>query len=1272
MSNPSFVGRYQIVNPIARGGMGKVYRAWDPMLDRHVAIKLLNEDNEELRQRFAREARSAAGLRHPHIVTIFDVGEDNGRPFIAMELVQGKTLSELIRGRAPLVIRRKLEIIEELCDGLAFAHKGGIIHRDIKPANVMLDANGEVKILDFGIARVSESTTGFTRAGALIGSLNYMSPEQVSGRTVDQRSDIFAVGAVLYELLSYRVAFPGGLDDGLLHRLLNTEPEPLDSVCREADPDLGGVVARCLKKNPDQRYPELGAMIKDLQRILARLPATDDSTHLYEPKDPPPAAVARLTPTPTPDASRRGVDKEELARRRSNQIQTYLETAQNALASSDFEGAIAACEDVLLRDAEHRRALELLDRARAGLDERQAEEWLDQAERELRRGALTAALTLIERAETLSPTSIHAAELRRMADEAVRERERARQRADATRQGLERAHELFDKGMFREADAAADEVLALEPTSPEAIRLKSRAGEGIEAQQRTELERRAREAVREARGIFGLGNHDAAIELLSQFEPQHTLVSQALAQLRAEGARLAKQRQIEAERRVKQQRIAAALLVARTEVNDQQYGDALQRLRTLIDEEGDAPDISALVQEAEAGQAELDRIANIARDVAEHVARAAGHLARNDLTEALSRADAALALDSGNAAAAALRTRIQERLRVEAERREAEERRVREREQTIATALEEAERTGSHDAAIAIINGLLELDHDHVQARAHLERRQKALAQEQAERRRIAEEQRARREQVERLLASARQALDRGDLDAGQRATASALQLDPQNPDLQFLSDDIAAAQAEREQAAAATLAESSYGATVVMADLPLSQPGVPHVASDAMEPGTSAQIPIGTPAAVRSFKTVPRRSGRLWIYVLAASAIAVAAGVAIGYVAWPGPAAPAQPGAGVASVARPPEPQVARPPTSNPAPATSDPAPASESNRVAALLDQARLEMARGNWQGGLATAAAELKLRPNDTGFTKLLGDMWQQSRDRMIKERDSADSAGRPAVGSASYRDAARREQEASGFARAGQVDAAIRASREAGDLYQRAAADGKIAAARPPLSSQVPSSSGPAPGAPRPQTTSPSAPPSPPPIPAAANPTAPPSSASPPANPPVSTGTVAAAPQPATQQPVPAPVPVVTTPAPTPPPSPVTQPPAAPAPAQTSQPSTAGGRASPPSEEPAVHSVLAAYANAYSSLDAGAVKRVYPAVNELDLRRTFADMKSQQMQIQAERIAVSGATATVACTVVTTFQGQVGGVRKASQQTVFRLQKRDDVWYIVFRQ
>jgi serine/threonine-protein kinase len=193
-----FIGRYQILEKIGDGGMGSLYLARDPAIDRLVAIKLLRRgfDTDALRERFAREARAAGRLRHTHIVTIFDVGEHDGDPFIAMEFLAGETLAELIRQEARLSLSRRLELLEELCDGLAYAHRAGLVHRDIKPANLMVDADGVLKILDFGIVRVDES--GITQSGVLVGTINYMAPEQVLGIAVDHRSDIFAVGLVAY------------------------------------------------------------------------------------------------------------------------------------------------------------------------------------------------------------------------------------------------------------------------------------------------------------------------------------------------------------------------------------------------------------------------------------------------------------------------------------------------------------------------------------------------------------------------------------------------------------------------------------------------------------------------------------------------------------------------------------------------------------------------------------------------------------------------------------------------------------------------------------------------------------------------------------------------------------------------------------------------------------------------------------------------------------------------------------------------------------------
>ena len=253
---PSSIGRYDVMSPIGQGGMGSLFLAWDPKLERKIAIKLLRDDDESLRERFAREARAAARLRHPNIVTIFDVGEHEGQPFIAMEYIQGHTLAEMIHRKTAMPMVQKVELMEALCDGLGFAHKAGIVHRDVKPANLMVDSEGALKILDFGIARATESA-GMTQAGMLIGTLNYMSPEQVNGATVDARSDIFAVGAVCYELLAYKQAFPGGLLAGILNKILTAQYEPLETVAPGVDPELAGIVARALQRDPAARYQDL-------------------------------------------------------------------------------------------------------------------------------------------------------------------------------------------------------------------------------------------------------------------------------------------------------------------------------------------------------------------------------------------------------------------------------------------------------------------------------------------------------------------------------------------------------------------------------------------------------------------------------------------------------------------------------------------------------------------------------------------------------------------------------------------------------------------------------------------------------------------------------------------------------------------------------------------------------------------------------------------------------------------------------------------------------
>ena len=262
---PPRIDRFEIRSLIGEGGMGTLFLAWDPQLERNVAIKVLRQNDEALRRRFLREARSAARLQHRHIITVYDVGSHEGQPFIAMEYIPGFTLRTVIEERRPVPVERKLRWIEELCDGLGYAHGAGIIHRDIKPANLMIDGSGSVQILDFGIARVLQAGN-LTMAGTVLGTLNYMSPEQLSGRDIDHRSDIHAVGAVLYELLTYRQAFPGSMADGVVGLVLQKQPEPLETLVPGLDPRVSAMVERSLRKDPAERYQDLAALRDDLRR----------------------------------------------------------------------------------------------------------------------------------------------------------------------------------------------------------------------------------------------------------------------------------------------------------------------------------------------------------------------------------------------------------------------------------------------------------------------------------------------------------------------------------------------------------------------------------------------------------------------------------------------------------------------------------------------------------------------------------------------------------------------------------------------------------------------------------------------------------------------------------------------------------------------------------------------------------------------------------------------------------------------------------------------
>jgi eukaryotic-like serine/threonine-protein kinase len=282
-------GRYEILAPLGAGGMGEVFRARDHDLQREVAIKFLPErfgsDSARL-ARFSREARAASSLNHPNIVTIHEVGEAAGQPFIVMELVDGRTLRRLVRDR-PLGIKRTLDIAVQLAEGLAQAHGAGIVHRDLKPENVMVTRDGLVKILDFGLAKLhtdrpsdgtgarsdvaeTRSAVG-TRASVVLGTAGYMSPEQARGEPADHRSDQFAFGAVLYELATGRKAFHGDSWVQTLTAVIEREPDPIASLNPEFPAPARWAVERCLSKDPKNRYASTVDLAHELRNVREHL-----------------------------------------------------------------------------------------------------------------------------------------------------------------------------------------------------------------------------------------------------------------------------------------------------------------------------------------------------------------------------------------------------------------------------------------------------------------------------------------------------------------------------------------------------------------------------------------------------------------------------------------------------------------------------------------------------------------------------------------------------------------------------------------------------------------------------------------------------------------------------------------------------------------------------------------------------------------------------------------------------------------------------------------
>ncbi|MEO8331244.1 MAG: serine/threonine-protein kinase [Gallionella sp.] len=277
----SRLGRYEVLGELGQGAMGIVYKARDPLIDRIVAIKTINlglalDEKDEYESRFYQEAKAAGRLSHPNIVTIYDVGKNGDVAYIAMEFLEGRELRDIMNDNGLLSVDRVLDIVAQVGQGLAYAHEHDIVHRDVKPSNVMVVRDGHVKITDFGIARMASSAVR-TQTGMVLGSPKYMSPEQVMGKAIDQRSDIFSLGVMLYEMLTGQAPFNGDNVNAIMYQTLNAIPASPNSLNSEVPEMVNFIVAKALAKKVEDRYQNTKDFAADLRACRDTLPRSSQN-----------------------------------------------------------------------------------------------------------------------------------------------------------------------------------------------------------------------------------------------------------------------------------------------------------------------------------------------------------------------------------------------------------------------------------------------------------------------------------------------------------------------------------------------------------------------------------------------------------------------------------------------------------------------------------------------------------------------------------------------------------------------------------------------------------------------------------------------------------------------------------------------------------------------------------------------------------------------------------------------------------------------------------
>ena len=498
--------------------MGTVYEALDPVIQRKVALKTMIPglaDAPELRLRFLREAQAAGGLRHRNIVTVYDLGEDKGRPYIAMEYIDGTDLEKIIQNREPLSLEWKLDVLRQVCEGLSYAHRHGIVHRDIKPANIRVTPDGEVKIMDFGIAHLQSSN--LTKSGLVLGTVHYMSPEQIDGNKVDLRADVFSVGAIAYELFAYKRPFEAESITGVMYQIMHDRPDAKVLPTTQYSPGLERIIMKAMERQVEERYQSLEDMHNDLVSLVREtvskletrtpVPATENDADtlalqidlemekrrailkslVHEARQAVGAGdlakareqASRALELFPEDADAKAVisevDAEALKRRVDRELTEIRAEIDDARGSGQLQRALSLCKRVLEINPEDIGVARVKAEIESAVHDRGVEERAEQARSYAASGDVELAQKIAGRIQRIAPESPRFRELKELLDF-----QSGRQRVmDLTRQ----AQEHIAQGSLVEALAAAEGALALDGTYALAREIRERTSEILARQE---------------------------------------------------------------------------------------------------------------------------------------------------------------------------------------------------------------------------------------------------------------------------------------------------------------------------------------------------------------------------------------------------------------------------------------------------------------------------------------------------------------------------------------------------------------------------------------------------------------------------------------------------------------------------------------------------------------------------------------------------------------------------------------------------------------------